>query len=278
MQTAFHDILIHVRDFKQRTPAVEFGVQMAKAFDATVTGVYVCPERLYAAASYGVAWVTDAMLESERQLVEDAIGAGATFRQWAAQQGVGHNGWLVAEASTGNALAQASMRHDLLVLDHSPEDRSGSAAEVSEVVLKTFTPCMVVPPGHGAFDGFTRIAIGWNGSPEAMRAVYAALPLLRGHDVLLMRGEERMMTYRVDWHPPLDIVKYLNRYDVHVDEKAIDAGRDDVGAALMETAAQYGADLLVMGAYGRSRFSEWILGGATRDILASASIPVLLRH
>lgn len=277
MDNPFRDILIHVRDFKTHTPAARFGVQVAKAWNSAVTGVFVCPEPLYMTAGYG-GWITDSMVEEERQLVSDAMVAGPVFREWVLQQGIVCGDWLVAEAVLDNALVQASMRYDLLVLDRDERHDNVSVNELSRVVLSTLTPCLVVPRDAGAFKGFGRIAVAWNGSPEAMRALHSALPLLRGHRVLLMRGEERALGYRADWHPPLDIVKYLTARDVQVDEQEIRADRGDVGAVLLNAAAAYGADLLVMGAFGRTRFSEWILGGATRDVLSDAPIPVWVRH
>jgi hypothetical protein len=270
------DILIHVRDFEKRTPAAHFGVRLAATFGATVTGAYACPRPLYIAPAFEPELMTEA-IQNTRELVKDAVQAKQSFLDWAASLGVSQSEWLVAEAPVSHALAQAATRHDLLVLDH-PEDDNGSAWDIPGVILKTGVPCIVLPHHGVHYTPFERIAIGWNGSPEAMRAVHSALPFLQGKHVLLMRGEESDKYSGVEWDPPFNIDEYLRHRGVTVVPHAITAQHDDAGAAILEEAMRFNADLLVMGAYGRSRFSEWMLGGATRHVLTWADIPVLLRH
>ncbi len=270
------DILIHVRDFEKRTPAAHFGVRLAATLGATVTGVYAAPQPVYIAPAFEPELMAEA-IRNVRELVKDAVQAKQPFLDWAASLGVPQSAWLVAEGSVSDALAQAATWHDLLVLDH-PDDDSGSAWDIPGVVLKTGVPCIVLPH-HGVHYGpFDRIAIGWNGSPEAMRAVHAALPFLQGKQVLLLWGEERDLYHGVDWDPPFNIMEYLRNHGVTAERHDITGKYDDVGGVLLEEVMKFGADLFVMGAYGRSRFSEWMLGGATRHVLTWADIPVLLRH
>lgn len=270
------DILIHVRDFEKRTPAAQFGVRLAAAFGASVTGVYACPRPMYIAPAFEPELMTEA-IQNTRELVKEAVQAKRSFIDWAASMGVPQSEWLVAEGPASDALAQAATRHDLLVLDHAEDDR-GSAWDIPGVILKTDVPCIVLPHHGVHFGPFERIAIGWNGSPEAMRAVHAALPFLQGKQALLLWGEEPDRYHGVDWDPPFNIMEYLRTHGVSAEQHDVTGKYDDVGVVLMEKAMKYSADLFVMGAYGRSRFSEWMLGGATRHVLTWADIPVLLRH
>jgi len=82
----------------------------------------------------------------------------------------------------------------------------------------------------------------------------------------------------IDWRPPFDMLSHLRRHGIDPEQREIAADESDAGAALLDSAAALRADLLVMGAYGRNRFSEWIFGGATRHVLRHAGIPVLMRH
>jgi nucleotide-binding universal stress UspA family protein len=270
------DILIHVRDFEKHTPAGFFGTRLAATFGASVTGVYACPQPLYIAPSFEPELMTEA-IQNARELVKDAVQARQSFLDWTASLGVPQSEWVVAEGAVSDALAQAATRHDLLVLDHA-EDDDGSAWDIPGVILKTGIPCIVLPHHGVHYTPFERIAIGWNGSPEAMRAVHAALPFLQGKQALLLWGEERGLYHGVDWDPPFNIMDYLRRHGVAAEQRNVTAKHDDVGAVLLEEAMKFRSELLVMGAYGRSRFSEWMLGGATRHVLTWADIPVLLRH
>lgn len=270
------DILIHARNFREHTDAGEYGVALAARFGASLTALYACPSPVYLAPAYGPELVAVA-LEGARKLLADALAAGPSFVEWATSRGAAHAEWVVVEGDATDALRQASTCHDLLVLDHLEDDRAASW-DVPGTVLGAGVPCILLPRHAAPCKEITRAAIGWNGSPEAMRAVRSALPFLVGHEVLLLRGEEREKFPGLEWYPAFDIEAWLRRHGVHVVAQRVDANPDDVGEALLEAAGRFHADLLVMGAYGRSRFSEWMLGGATRDVLTWAELPVLLQH
>lgn len=267
------DILIHVRDYESHTPAVRFGTALAAACGAAVSAVYVCPDPVYAAPAYQPELMT-AIVENARQLMLEALRARRGFEEWAAAQGIAHAEWRVAQGSTIDALAQAATRHDLLVLDRAPAE--GNAAP--GLLLEVGVPCLLVPPQGPHFGEIERAAICWNGSPEAMRAIHAALPLLAGKQVLLLCGQERGRYHGVDWEPPFDLDAYLRRHGVQAERRVVTAKDEDAGYVLLDEATKFRAQLLVMGAYGRSRFSEWMLGGATRHVLAQAGMPLLLHH
>ncbi|HVJ61947.1 MAG TPA: universal stress protein, partial [Tahibacter sp.] len=94
----------------------------------------------------------------------------------------------------------------------------------------------------------------------------------------VLSGEIRDPFSEIGWLPSFDLRSYFSRMAISADFKSIDASGASAGQALLDAAAANDATLLVMGAYGRTRFSEWIFGGATRHALAHASLPVLLRH
>jgi nucleotide-binding universal stress UspA family protein len=78
--------------------------------------------------------------------------------------------------------------------------------------------------------------------------------------------------------PPLDIAAYLSRHSIAAELVAFDVGDDEAGTAILTFAGGGEADLLVMGAFGRSRFKEWVLGGATRLVLERMTMPVFMAH
>lgn len=271
-----NDILIHVRDFTEPTPAVRFGIRLAARFNAAATGVFAYPAPIANAPAMNASLMA-AVAQGARDVEDHALQARQAFLDRAATQGVQHAQWLVAEGAADRALAQASTRHDLLVLDHAGAARP-SISDISDIILGVCTPCIVVAHDEGDPAPIERIAVAWNGSPEAARAMHAALPFMRGKQVLLMVGEVRDTYHGVTWKTPFDVADYLQRHEVSLAHASIDADGGDAGRALLDEAMQFRADLMVMGAYGRNRFSEWLLGGATRHALAAARIPVLLQH
>lgn len=271
------DILIHVRSFETHTAAAHFGVQLAARLRAAVTGVFASPDPLYVAPAYQPEALMTAITENRRQFLQGALHARQAFVDWATSAGAVRAEWLVAQGPANDALAQAATWHDLLVLDHGDEERD-SPWDIPRLVLRVGIPCMVVSSRQPQSTEFARIAVAWNGSPEALRAIHSVLPFLRGKQVLLMHGQASERYRGVDWQPPFNICEYLRHRGVMVELRSIEAKPDEAGGVLLDEAKRFDADLLVMGAYGRSRFSEWMLGGATRHVLTFADLPVLMQH
>jgi len=165
------------------------------------------------------------------------------------------------------------------VLERNDEVPGESAGDLGSLIVRAALPCLVVPPGAPDPSTFNCIALAWNGSQEALRAIHSARPLLaRAKRVILLAGRRRDPLSEIGWRPPFDILSYLRRHGIVPEQREISADENGAGAALLDAAAALHADLLVMGAYGRNRFSEWIFGGATRHVLGHAGIPVFMRH
>jgi nucleotide-binding universal stress UspA family protein len=146
-----------------------------------------------------------------------------------------------------------------------------------ELALGVGRPVLVVPR-YGTFETFgERVLIAWNGSREATRAVHDALPLLtRATKVTVLSIDpEPDSGARV---PSADITLHLARHGVSAEADSTVALDMAVGDMLLSRAADLGANLLVMGAYGHSRVREMVLGGATRHILQHMTVPVLMSH
>lgn len=274
-----HDILVNTVRFDSWSRDAQYGVRLAALVHAAVTGVYVYPSPLYATPEFGTPDVIETLAGMSRILEAGALGAREAFVDWAASLGAGQATWMVAQGNLADALAQVACWHDVLVLERD-DDRTWSKPEdIAELVLQVGVPCIVVPPVPVGDVSLARIAIAWNGAPEAIRAVRAALPLLqRAEEVLLVRGTPREPYHDVVWKPPFDIDGYLLRHGIQPRSQDLTTAGQEVGEALLEHARRFDADLLVMGAFGRSRFSEWVFGGATRHVLWRASLPVLMHH
>lgn len=139
-------------------------------------------------------------------------------------------------------------------------------------------PVVVVPDAATATARPKRIVIGWNESAEALRAVRAALPLLQGADVVHVcvidppqHGPDRS-------DPGGALSQFLARHGVKAEIDVLLRTMPRISDVLMRHVRDVDADMVVMGAYGHSRFREAILGGATRNMLEHASVPVFMAH
>jgi nucleotide-binding universal stress UspA family protein len=163
---------------------------------------------------------------------------------------------------------------DLVVVAKPPPEPVGGNPSALEVAMfETGRPVLMAPPDLP--DPFaSKIAIAWDGSREAARALSAAVPLLRK----ATRVEIMTAQYGSIAAKPSDVARYLGQHGIEARTWAFAPGRDPIGKELMIQCAEAGSDMLIMGAYGHSRFREMVLGGATRGVIEGATLPVLMAH
>lgn len=136
-------------------------------------------------------------------------------------------------------------------------------------------PVVILPHGRDALDFGRTILIGWKPSREAGRAVRGALPFLKraAMTVIVTIGSDARVH-----ESGKELATHLSRHGVRVETRPKDAGDGDAGTVLQTQAVEMEADLMVMGAYSRSRYREVIFGGATRQLLREMRIPILMAH
>ncbi len=275
------DILVYTENFRDWSPVVTYAARLATSIDARVTGLYVCASPMVMMPPYDAPGEMAMLLEDTRALENDAFAAGDSFIAAANRAGARNAQWQVATGDLSGVLQRIGNWQDLLVLERTTNAPRSAAPAFGKIVLTSGLPCVLVPLGYREAPALNCIALAWNGSAESVRAIHAALPLiLRARRVLLLHGKNRseFSADAIGWKPEFDISLYLEQRGVQVELLPLAAHENEAGAALLDAASGCGADLLVMGAWGRTRFSEWILGGATRHVLGHAGIPVLMRH
>src|SRR5712664_4400538 len=167
---------------------------------------------------------------------------------------------------------------DLVVIarPESAGETSGPPGLAESLVLSSGRPIIVFPP-RGTVSEVRRILVAWNATRESIRAVADALPLLvkaKAVEVLVADHERNRAGHGQE--PGADIARHLARHGAHVEVRRLSSGGKHVGEMLLSQAAAFGADLLVMGAYGHSHLREWMFGGVTRTVLYEAGLPVLM--
>jgi nucleotide-binding universal stress UspA family protein len=279
---SYKTILVHLDKGERTAERLELAFDLAESFDSHVVGLFA----LNAARipSYALAEAGRVILDAEaRQRAEAARAAERAFRAAASRRGRVNAEWRDPNVDANYAV-QLSARYADLVLAGQCEPGSGNGSGVSpefaeELVLSAGRPVLLVPYA-GRFPKVGRnVLVAWNAGREAARAVTDALPLLvRASSVHVMSFNPEKGDADHGELPGADIAQYLVRHGVKVVVHRQDNAEVDVGNQLLSRAADLGADLIVMGAYGHARMRELVLGGVTRTLFETMTVPVLMSH
>ncbi|MGY4402254.1 universal stress protein [Bradyrhizobium sp. USDA 3315] len=273
------DILVTLPTGEEPSFAVEYAAAVARAFDAHLTGVTFVQDLVTVGALFdGAATV---VLDHYRREVE-AAAETAKVRFEKAWQREG----LSAESMVLNAgainlpelLARTARRFDLTILPQAdPEGDGSDEVMIEAALLGSGRPIVIVPQFQQGGVKFDRILVCWDGSHNAARAIADAMPFLtRAKQVEVVTVATGAKPD--DGMPGLYIAHHLSRHGVIVELRNIVAHGQDASLRIRSHAAQQSVDLIVMGGYGHSRLREFVLGGATRDILESTVVPTLMSH
>ena len=273
------DILVSLPVGDSSNAAVYYAVSVAKAFDAHLVGltfVYepFVPGTVFDGLSANIIATYSAEMEKA------AKTAVARFEQLVKGTGVSAESRTVESglASAEELFAQFARRFDLSVIAQTESGQDGPEQLLPETALfGSGRPVLVVPFIQKAGLKLDRVLVCWDGSRAAARAIGDAMPFLarsKSVDVVTIRDNEEPR----DELPGADIAHHLARHKLKVDFKRIVAKNSDVASTILSTAADLGSDMIIMGAYGHSRLREFVLGGATRGILSSMTVPVLMSH
>lgn len=273
----YKTILVHVDDTPQAATTIALAARLALAFDAHLLGVATSgvSRFFYRDAGADLARTVLAPYMDERLRAAEALLDG--FEVLATRAGVHSFGRRLIDDETGAALALATRYADLVVMgqpDPAQPIPPGGAALPAYTLFGGAHPVLVVPYIQADAAAGRRILLAWNGSTQAARAACAALPLLRAAETVVVAviGTPAEPAQADD-----ALLAWLARHEVDA-ELVADTTTLDVGDCLLSLAADRASDLLVMGGYGHARLHELLLGGATRTVLHTMTIPVLMAH
>jgi nucleotide-binding universal stress UspA family protein len=268
---AYKSILVHADASARCVVRLRLAKALASRLDATLGGVYAAtPSALTAAVALGegssilatAAAESDAQHRRAARMAFDSagLGRGAEWRELAGDLPI-------------PAFTRAALTADLLVLGQPDDSDAGAAIVPSDfaesVLIASGKPSILVPSAGDFVDLGKTVLVAWKPTRESARAIAAAMPLLQ------MADHVHVAAWGAE---PREVEAWLRRHGVAATLHRESTAGSEVGEMILSRAADLGADLLVMGCYGHSRAREMVLGGASRTIIDSMTIPVLMTH
>lgn len=259
--------------------ATRYAVSMGEAFGAHVVGVAFAFDPVIPASVMG--GISADLIETQRAENERAARILVDgFEKAANLAGISAETRLLSGTLAGAAetFGQLARRFDLSIVAQADPDKLGAEDLIAESALfNSGRPVIVVPYIQTAGITLERVVVCWDGGRAAARAIGDAMPLLKragNVEVLIVTNEPP----KSDEAPGADIGQHLARHGVKVDVRREQRTDIDVANTILSYVADSGADFIVMGGYGHSRLREFILGGVTRSMLQSMTVPVLMSH
>ena len=274
---SYRTLLVHADAAASADARIAFAAAFALRHDAHLVGIVPTGilRYLYGAAPDGYFGDATPLFEGLRAAAEQGA---ARFDALARQSGLTVFEHRITDEEAGYALATQGMCADLLIVGQSdPGDPATAHAAIPEyAALHAPCPVLVLPYAGRFAPDFERILVAWNGSPQAARALREAMPLLESAgavEVAVFGSAEAGA--RAPGGP--DVAQFLARHRVKVTlwQQAMP---DDVGDALLSRVNDTRAELLVTGCYGHTRIREIVLGGVSRTVLRSMTVPTLMAH
>ena len=271
------DLLVHVDTGKEAEATLDAAIALAAAHDSHLVGLGVSPPLdipTYAAGNLPSS--VFAVLEERES--ERLAEAKKTFQTKMRQAGRTERGeWRLDHGAPDTIMGLHARYADLAIVAQSnPEREERRFIDLPEdLVLSAGRPVLIVPYVGAPNPIGKSVIVAWNASREAARAVADAMPLLEQAETveIIVAG-----TASDGDLPGADIGAHLARHGIDVEVYRAAADDIDVGDVLLNRASERGADLIVMGGYGRSRLRELVLGGVTRHILEHMTVPALMSH
>lgn len=277
----YRNILVYLDQGQTNSERIESAVAIAKFQEATLNGVAVSalPDSGLL-QKLGVA-NSDEVAGKARAEAEATISA---FLEVANAAGVATESTLIecGESDAPEKLSRLARVHDLCVVRQGNPDSDNTkfvAALSEEVMLSSGRPVIFMPYVGAHEIPFKKGLIAWDGSAAATRAVHDALPLLKTmEEAVILVVENGKVERSADAEPGERLSRHLSAHGVKNAVLRSPKGDLSTSSVILNDLANTGADLLIMGGYGTPKLREVILGGVTRTVLDSMTVPVLMSH
>lgn len=283
---SFKDILVALDGLKQTQHRIELAATLADRFGAHLVGLHaalaVAQERPRGYFDYFDRSLLEPLyVDFAERMHAEAEWTRGIFDDVARRRGISAE-WRLASGYPSQTAALHGRYADLIVLGQpDPDDTQAALLRPlpEEVAMAAGRPILVIPYAGEWREVGARALIGWDGSREATRAVSDAMPLLEAATaVTVLAVDPGSAPAGHGEMPGADIGLHLARHGVTATVETTVSSGIGAGNVLLSRASDLEADLLVMGAYGHSRVRELLLGGATRTVIESMTLPVLMSH
>jgi len=274
------DILVNLNPGRTPDPASDYAISLASHFYAHLTGLAFALEPIIPAGVMGGGISGDIIDRAIAESQAKASDALANFDAAAQKQGVRSETRIITAqvADAASRFGEIARHYDMsVVMQPDPDADAATDLFVESALFDSGRPVIVVPYIQKEPVKLDHIVCCWDGSKTAARAIGDAAPLLaqaKSIELLIVKDNRDDAGEEVG----ADMAAHLARHKLNVTLQRITSADIDVGNAILSYVADRSADFLVMGGYGHSRWREFLLGGATRQILSSMTLPTLMSH
>jgi nucleotide-binding universal stress UspA family protein len=273
------DIVVNLGVGERANQAGDYAVSFAAAFDARLAGIAFLYDPIVPIS--GAGYIPADVIDTQER--DNAAAAKAALDRFAAaskRAGISAEP-LTMSASLGGVAEQfgrIARRFDLSIVGQAEPGTSAVEDVIAEAALfESGRPVIVVPYIQKEPLKLDQVMVCWDGSRSAARAIGDAVPLLKKSkrvEIIIVANERG----KQDEIAGADMGAHLARHGLNVEVRRMALGDIDVADVLLSHAADSGCDFIVMGGYGHSRLREFVLGGVTRSIFRSMTVPVLMSH
>jgi nucleotide-binding universal stress UspA family protein len=278
----YKTISVSLNEISRAEPLLNFAGDLAQDQDAHLVGLYVIPAvRIYPDISGAVAPVVieeyreffQNRSEQVREIFEDITRRMGLRSEW---RSVNSSSPLISDSTIDHG-----RESDLIIVSEvcSPDETGIEADFMERIVMASGRPVLLVPKSGVVRPLQGNALVGWNGSREAARAAFDAIPLLKRMDKVTIIWVDPQKVFEAPGAVPgAELAVVLARHGISAVAEGFSTAGLSEGQALSMRARDLGANLLVMGAYGHTRLREYVFGGATRFMLNEVLIPTLMSH
>jgi nucleotide-binding universal stress UspA family protein len=273
----FASIMVYVGFDEPSVERVGVAAELATRFNAALIGVAGWPLRETGAQARSDVDFPPVEQSLQAKIAEELERLGEVFRRRAGAIPRGVE-WRSSAHFPNAVIATEARAADLVIIGRDPlHGDVYHTFDPGAAILACGRPVLVVPRGIDHLQT-SRVLIAWKETREARRAVYDALPFLQDAASVAIatigpQDLEIQLREQID-----DLANYLERHEVIIGAKIATSAREADGHVLLRVANEQRTDLIVAGAYGRSRLSERIFGGVTRDLLTGSKVPCLFAN